>query len=298
VNAYLELLVPRPGAPFFGHESVADPALFGRLVSDPDLPLENIDSLLLLCDQVHFKAGKIALLKRKQRNTDLASLFVMEDDAEGLADWVLGEAPELPGDDWMLILRYFARKDPNASPAKESYSRDAGFLRELVSKARADRSLFAVVQELSVINGELPFEVIEHDLNTELDRIVKSLNAEGERHRALTAELAKLEADIETLESADIEFKPLQCDCPDCPNPRRLQLPYVGFFCGHKVHQTCCRKDEDDQLRCPICAHVASPKYSLPPERLMSLEFNSDSLDLLDSIVASINNGYFSQPDP
>jgi uncharacterized protein YdcH (DUF465 family) len=131
--------------------------------------------------------------------------------------------------------------------------------------------------------------VIQHPLNSELNRVIKDLEAEEAEHRRLTDELRALEDEIERLETDDIEIKPFHCD--HCG--AKLRLPYVGFFCGHKFHAECCG---EGGLACPLCPAGDSPQYSVPPEEKRKLELPDASRpDLLHAIVTMIQNGYFSE---
>ena len=128
-------------------------------------------------------------------------------------------------------------------------------------------------------------------MNAELDTIIKQLEAEEQEHKRLVAELAELETQINGLENDDIEFKPMNCD--KCG--QGLCLPYVGFFCKHNCHRTCCEVGFDGDLACPICGSETDKVYRTPPSAEQPLNLAPEG-DLLDETVKIIQNGYFSVP--
>jgi hypothetical protein len=298
-------------------------------MTDTDFPLDDIEELLLLCREADFIDGVLTLLKRKQRNSEVAALYISllqkpDEDASSIVkrttqfvEWINTD-PELTGDDWISILRYFANIRPDEPDRDDDVGEDLGvdlsdfraaaptkrptlppevsqmifsgdlsaFMRLLVSKALSARSLFSLIQELCR-NDQILFEVVQHELNSELNRINQQLGREEDEHKRL---LADLEAQIDSLETEDIEFKPFYCD--ECG--QRLELPYVGFFCRHKVHRGCCKGADDVNIGCPLCKWEGSPVYAVPPEQKRPLELQQGNPDLLDSIVTVIQNGYFS----
>jgi hypothetical protein len=77
---------------------------------------------LFVCTEVGFLDGVIALLKRAQRNSDLAALFVSRDMASELYFWTQ-ENPK-------LVLRYFADQKTKSAARQEKllYSKDVTFM--------------------------------------------------------------------------------------------------------------------------------------------------------------------------
>jgi hypothetical protein len=292
VNTLIELVIPRkaPDEPdeavgqFFGHPAVVNPDFALSFIRNPLIPFDDINPLLFICTEVGFLNGVIALLKRGQRNSDLAALFVARDMANELYNWIL-EEPKLESDDWLLVLRYFAGQKTK-SEEKLHYSRDVTFMHSIVSKVLQTRSLFALIEELCQ-NDVVVFEVLQDKFAEELNQLVRQLNAEEAQHKALSEELQKLDSEINLLETEDIEFKPLYCD--QCG--QKLSMPYVGFFCRHKIHEHCCAQ-ADGHPSCPLCPYEASP-HEAPPERQQPIELSPNG-DILDSIVTLISNGHFS----
>jgi hypothetical protein len=107
-------------------------------------------------------------------------------------------------------------------------------------------------------------------------------------YKRLKDELEKLEAEIDVLETKDIELKPMKCARCD----QRLTLPYVAFFCRHNLHDTGC-SEEDGHVTCPLCKYGNSPRYSVPADEQRRLEI-SPGAHILDSIVGLIQVGQFS----
>jgi hypothetical protein len=224
--------------------------------------------------------------------------------------------PELTDGDWIMVLRCFAeigpddidtadveddlgvdlsesRQDRRASiPAEVSSLIFAGdpsaFLKVLVSKALSARSLFSLIQELCW-NEQIMFEVVQHELNAELNRTIQQLEREEAEHKRLAELLIELETQIDELETEDIEVKPFDCD--KCQ--QKLDLPYVGLFCGHKVHRACCEEVEEADIGCPLCQLAATPVYSAA-DLNRTLELQQGNPYLLDSVVTMVQNGYFS----
>jgi cell division protein FtsB len=252
----------------------------------------------------------IALLTRKQRNSEIAALYIallqaiqkppdgadqskyLEEMARRTTQFVswVETNPELTGDDWIAILRHFTNLEASI-PLDVSQVIFSGsssvFIGGLVEKALVARSLFSLIEELCN-NDTILFEVIQHPLNFELNRLIKDLEAEETEHRRLTDELQDLEDQIERLETEDIEIKPFYCDRCGA----KLRLPYIGFFCGHKVHSECCTEGTS----CPLCPSADSPSYFVPPEEKRRLELpDASHPDLLEAIVTMIQNGYFSE---
>jgi hypothetical protein len=104
------------------------------------------------------------------------------------------------------------------------------------------------------------FDVVKHQLNAELNCLIRDLAEEEGEHLRLNTELAELELEIDRLESEDIEIKAFYCD----KYGNKLGIQYVAFFCGHRVHAECCAEGDPGISACPLCQWVASPMCSAP----------------------------------
>jgi hypothetical protein len=283
VNSLIELLIPRnPAGTFFGHPDVASAPEALEYINDPKIPFDDIDPLLQLCTEVQFSAGLIALLKRGKRHSELVAFLIAEQKSNELVEWV-DTNPPLQGADWLAILRYFGKLTPDrpADGTRSMKSQDTDFMRKLLSNSLQARSLFSLVSELCV-NSLIPFEAVKPDITRELTNVCGALEAEQVRHRRLIAELDELEKDVNRLENDEIAFRPISCD--KCKS--QLTPPYVGFFCMHMVHQTCCELGPDGDHACPICSEREAPR-----PRAHTVIAPQTGEDLLDSIVALIGNG-------
>jgi predicted Zn-ribbon and HTH transcriptional regulator len=313
LNSYLQLLIPRQNGTFFGSPETVDVAEALNILNDPEISIPDIDPLLLVCRAANFTDGVLALLKRKRRNSEVAALYIsllkaIEVPSEGdqsealerLADltrqfvaWV-GTNPDLSGDDWIAILRYFTavgQSVPHGLSERIFAGHSSTFIAGLVSKALSARSLFSLIEELCH-NETILFEVVQHPLNSELNRIIKDLAEQEAEHKRLTDELRELEMEIDRLESEDIEVKPFYCD--KCG--QKISLPYVAFFCGHRIHAECCGEGDPGIPACPLCQWVASPVYSVPQDAARDVELpEGGQPDLLGPICTMIQNGYFSE---
>jgi hypothetical protein len=313
LNSYLQLLIARPNGTFFGSPETVDMAEALNILSDPEVQIPDIDPLLLVCRNAGFTEGVLALLKRKKRNSEVAALYISllkdievpdnpGDALDRLAEltrqfvlWIETN-PELSGDDWITILRFFVELGETIPPDLSERifaGHSSAFIGGLVSKALAARSLFSLIEELCQ-NESLLFEVVQHPLNSELNRIIRDLAEEEAEHQRLNAELAQLEMAIDRLESEDIEVKPFYCD--KCGG--KVGIPYVAFFCGHRVHAECCAEGDPGIPACPLCEWVASPMYSVAKKQDATRELQlpgGGQADLLDPICSMLRNGYFSE---
>jgi hypothetical protein len=240
-----------------------------------------------------------------------------------LVAWI-NEQPDLPSDDWLMILLYFVGQDPTCPPKKPEFHRprpgslpevtmprhhkaaaaapaqpldverarwvkEVNFMQLLVSKSLGACSFFGLLEELCQ-SDSVVFEVFHKNVSEELKQIILELRGQEEEHKRLKDELEKLEAEIDVLETKDIELKPMKC--ARCS--QRLALPYVAFFCRHNLHDTCC-SEEDGHVTCPLCKYGSSPRYSVPADEheQQKLEILPEA-DILDSIVRLIQVGQFS----
>jgi rubrerythrin len=122
VAAFLELLIPGSRGRYFHSADTADEMLALEMLADLDVPIDDIDPLLLICNEAGFTDGIITLLKRKQRHSEVAAFYVsllenplpegVDRDAyiadivkrtKQFVDWIDTD-PELSGDDWTMIL--------------------------------------------------------------------------------------------------------------------------------------------------------------------------------------------------
>jgi predicted Zn-ribbon and HTH transcriptional regulator len=309
LNSYLQLLISRPNGTFFGSPETADTAEALKILSDPEVQIPDIDPLLTVCRNAGFTEGVLALLKRKKRNSEVAALYISllkdieipaDDALDRLAEltrqfvsWIETN-PEVSGDDWITILRFFVELGEKIPPDLSEgifAGHSSAFVGGLVSKALTARSLFSLIEELCQ-NESLVFEVVQHPLNAELNRIIRDLADEEGEHQRLNTELEQLEREIDRLESDDIEVKPFYCD--KCGN--KVGIPYLAFFCGHRVHAECCAEGDPGIPACPLCEWVASPMYSVAPDATRELQLPTGGQpDLLEHACTMIRNGYFSE---
>jgi hypothetical protein len=129
VNRLLQLLIPKPAlfraeriGSFFGNREAQDDTKALELMSDTSILFADINPLLVICYEAGFLDGVIALLRRDRRNSDLAALYVSRHMTSELVAWIT-EQPDLPSDDWLMILRYFVGQDPTCPPKKLEFHR-------------------------------------------------------------------------------------------------------------------------------------------------------------------------------
>lgn len=321
VNAYIELLIPnnhffddnfknvKDRLQFIDQPINADPGKALSVICDTTIPIDDINPLLFICSELNFEEGIVELLRRKNRFSDIIAYYIANKKTKQLIDWVESrDRPEVDGEDWVGILRYFAA-DPKTYGQEDelrlSKSQENDFMELLVTKSQKARHLFSLIKELSK-NEKIQFEVIMKDLNSELSSIIKQLDAEEARHAQLMEELQNLDDEIDKLEEKDYEFKPMYCDV--CSS--KITVPYVGFFCGHNIHLNCCRNggqsdgneennsilNNNEELVCPICAKKkAELKDLVISDNMLDLNIDRNTNDLLDTTVKMIEGGYYSQ---
>ncbi|OHT10859.1 hypothetical protein TRFO_19754 [Tritrichomonas foetus] len=304
VNAYIELLIPnnyffkdqfdkseKRSLQYIEHEVSADPIRALNCIDDPSIPIDDVNQLLFICTELEFADGVIALLRRKNRVSDITSIFIANNMTNQLVEWVRSK-PELDSEDWVSILRYFAAvpgENEEFDQKRLDMVKDNEFMKFLVSKAQKARPLFSLIKELSN-NPNIQFDVIMGDLNSELSMMISQLDAEEMKHKELSERLKALDDEIEKLEEKDYEFKPMYCD--RCSS--KLTVPYVGFFCGHNLHQTCC-ETQGHELYCPICSNKTMPSSIISSENMPDLVLDGNATDLLETTVKMIDGGFYSQ---
>ncbi|OHT11984.1 hypothetical protein TRFO_18367 [Tritrichomonas foetus] len=303
VNAYIELLIPnnyffkdqfgkgeKRSLRYIEHDNATDPNRALQFINDQSMPINEINQLLFICSELNFADGIIALLRRKNRVSDITAIYIANIMTRALVEWVKSK-PELDGEDWVSILRYFAavpKEGEMFDQLRLDMLQDNKFLKFLLNKAQKARPLFSLIKELSA-NKNIQFDVIMNELNTEMNTIISQLDVEENKHRDLVDELKSLEEDIEKLEENDYEFKPMYCE--KCNS--KLTVPYVGFFCGHNLHLTCCNGEGDD-ISCPIC-EGKNTAAATNKERMPELKLDNMVTDLLDTTVKMIEGGYYSR---
>ena len=304
INVYIELLIPDNYflKDHFEHEKIrylpyqksefyGDKNKILKLIDDDLIPFEDISQLLFLCTELDFPDGIIALLKRKNRDADITSIFIARNMTEQLVNWVNQKPePSISSEEWANILRYFSEvpdKTNDIDQKRIEMSKDVDFMKKLVAKSKNAIPLFSLIKQLSK-NPNIKFDVIMSELNSELSNYISELEKEETDHKRLLDRLNQLDDEIEKLEEKDYEFRPLYCDY--CH--KKLDIPYVGFFCGHNLHQHCCEKHAGDFV-CPICSREYMPSSSLS-ETIPELSV-SEKTDLLDTTVKMINGGFYTR---
>ena len=301
VNSYIELLIPqnylfkdhfnkneKRSLIYMDNNVITNKKKVLEFIQDKSIPIDDINPLLFICTELNFIEGTIALLRRSNRLSDVISILISHNMTDLLIRWV-NSKPELDGEDWVNILRYFISNEAGASndSKRKAMLKDNAFMKNVLTKAMRARPLFALIKEISE-NPDIEFDVIMNELNSEIDGVISQLDIEEGKHSNLVNELKSIENEINSLEADDFEFKPKFCD--KCRG--RLYTPYAGFFCGHNFHLDCCEKIRNDYF-CPLCHIKQSDNHSNQTQPQIHLDNNVN--DLLEPTVQLIESGYYSQ---
>lgn len=281
VNSYIELLIPRQASEYFGRDNAADQQKALKTILDSSIQIDDIDHLLLICREAGFKEGIVALLERNRRYSDIINFYLANGLYFDLFEFVSHD-PELDGSDWFRIFKCWLQVTKDYLSVEQ-----IELCKKLFTKSLEHVPLFTLIDMLCK-NPNIPFEVVQRELNIQITNIVSDLEKEEELHQQLSLELCKIESDIINLEENNIEF--VHTECSQC-GYHINDVPYVGFFCGHNLHAHCCETTSDGDIMCPICRCPNSiEKKNRPHPLSINLDQNGD---VIDPIITLINNDYF-----
>lgn len=236
--------------------------------------------VLRLCCQNHFTAGLIKLLIQIKRPNELVNLLISEKATSKLIEYC-NTNPQFSDNDWVEIFTFMVSEVGwNSNPP-------IPFIKKLIKNVSNSLPLSAIV-EILTRNPMIPVDIIKNELLDMFTNLITELKENDENNKILLEELETVNNEINRLESVDLQFRTKRCDT--CDEEIR-DPPYVAFMCEHMFHirDSCIKRDENDELYCPICGKCNSPNLEDEPQ--FNHDIDLSKLDLLDETIDMIDAG-------